>query len=214
MSTASFEALSWPGDRTNQGSKFIHQISTRNLYDKLEHCVATRFFFFHNRWASLQIISGRLCPWHHCKYQSPGKPFLVQNSFISSSLKMNSTMPTFHFYALVTHGLGFSIPLSYMYDVKDKNVFLVCANHYCKNERARVKQSFRVTWKLVLMPIFYISTEPESHLTPLGTPCAVVNTWSECDRFQKKVFYMLCWWRNNHIRKTMETEAYLPDSDF
>lgn len=39
---------------------------------------------------------------------------------------MNSTMPTFHFYAPVTHGLGFSIPLSYMYDVKDKNMFSLC----------------------------------------------------------------------------------------
>lgn len=39
---------------------------------------------------------------------------------------MNRTMPTFHFYAPVTHELGFSIPLSYRYDVKDKNMFFLC----------------------------------------------------------------------------------------
>lgn len=39
MSTASFEALSCTGDRTKQGSKVIHQTSTRNLCGKLEHCV-------------------------------------------------------------------------------------------------------------------------------------------------------------------------------
>lgn len=52
---------------------------------------------------------------------------------------MNSTMPTFHFHAPVTHGLGFSSPFSYMYDVKDKNMVSLCvliitAEMKCKGE--------------------------------------------------------------------------------
>lgn len=64
--------------------------------------------------------------------------------------------------------------------------------------------------ELILKPIFYIPTEPKAHLTPLGTPCAVVNTWSKCDRFQTEVFYMLSPWTNHHIRKTTGAEAHLP----
>ena len=36
---------------------------------------------------------------------------------------MNGVMPTLHFYALVSHGLGFCIPLSHTYDVKEKSMF-------------------------------------------------------------------------------------------
>lgn len=36
---------------------------------------------------------------------------------------MNGVMPTLHFYALVSHGLGFCIPLFHICDVKEKNMF-------------------------------------------------------------------------------------------
>ena len=63
--------------------------------------------------------------------------------------------------------------------------------------------------ELILKQIFYIPTEPEAHLTPLGTPCAV-NTWAKRDRFQIEVFHMLSAWTNHHIRMTTEAEAHLP----
>ena len=112
-----------PGQGTAQ-SKAVKS-TIKFLQETMQHLLVC--FFAHNRQAPLQTITGRGCPQDHCntdcKCRPSRKPFLRLNCFYSSPLNMNGVMPTLHFYALVSHGLGFCIPLSHTYDVKEKSMF-------------------------------------------------------------------------------------------